>query len=606
MSFRLFTSRLLRHGRLWIHTYTKQEAKAKIAVQSHHQNVPEKLSKGQRFLRHQGTSSKTDKQQFINKTLRRFIGPLSSNWKLQASKRLLYGSADSFYTAQDLAANRQFLSKDEELEGVCYAVRETVSYFYDFYAKENAEGQFHENLSLEDLDIGEPIGIGCSAVVYAAKLKTQKNFGEVSEDLQYALAVYDDVEMQEIPESSGVSEKNEKIEAETKEIQEVSPLEYPYALKIMFNYDIESNAVALIRAMHKELIPAIQFCNEEAVELKKSLASETNFLPRHPFIVDIYGVFCDQMPLLSQAENLYPMALPPSLNPNGYGRNMSLFLLMKRYQHSLRDFLNQTEVSMRDRVKIFAQLLEAVTHLNRHGIAHRDLKTDNILLDYKPKTEDITLVLSDFGSCIADKKNGLKVPYPSIEMDKGGNVALMAPEIISKQPGAFSVLDYSKSDLWACGTIAYEIFGHLNPFYNGNTNAALRSATYEVQDLPKMNDNVPLFVRKLVRAMLQKNPQKRPATDVAANILQLHLWAPSQWLKSNKMPSSKEIIQWLLYLTTKTVCEGRRKVGTENVFRWSQTDYLLICSFLSRVSIQRIKEALNWIQRSNNFVLHVI
>lgn len=31
---------------------------------------------------------------------------------------------------------------------------------------------------------------------------------------------------------------------------------YPLAVKMMFNYDIQSNAMAILRAMYKETIPA--------------------------------------------------------------------------------------------------------------------------------------------------------------------------------------------------------------------------------------------------------------------------------------------------------------------------------------------------------------
>lgn len=43
----------------------------------------------------------------------------------------------------------------------------------------------------------------------------------------------------------------------------------------------------------------------------------TAFLPPHPSIVEMYGVFCDQIPDLHMATSLYPMALPPRLNPQG-------------------------------------------------------------------------------------------------------------------------------------------------------------------------------------------------------------------------------------------------------------------------------------------------
>ena len=196
-----------------------------------------------------------------------------------------------------------------------------------------------------------------------------------------------------------------------------------------------------------------------------SLMEKTNFVPPHPNIVEMYGVFCDQVPDLSMSATLYPMALPQRLNPQGYGRNMSLFLLMKRYNINLKDYLRQPGVDMRTRILLFAQLLEAVAHLNRHGVSHRDIKSDNILIELRPNMPP-TLVLTDFGCCIADKRHGLRIPYTSDEIDKGGNVALMAPEIIEQLPGTFAMLNYTKADLWACGAIAYEIFGSNNPFYS--------------------------------------------------------------------------------------------------------------------------------------------
>lgn len=33
-------------------------------------------------------------------------------------------------------------------------------------------------------------------------------------------------------------------------------MQYPLALKMMFNYDIQSNAMAILKAMYKETIPA--------------------------------------------------------------------------------------------------------------------------------------------------------------------------------------------------------------------------------------------------------------------------------------------------------------------------------------------------------------
>lgn len=317
----------------------------------------------------------------------------------------------------------------------------------------------------------------------------------------------------------------------------------------------------------------------------------------------MFGVFCDQIPNLMQGSSLYPMALPPRINPQGYGRNMSLFLLMKRYNYRLCDYLNTNDVSIRTRILIFAQLLEAVAHLYRHGVAHRDLKSDNILIDLNDDIHPV-VVLSDFGCCMADKTNGLHLPYTSNDTDKGGNTALMAPEIINQVPGTFSVLNYTKSDLWASGTLAYEIFGHLNPFFgDGRERATLRNVSYTEQDLPSLGTEVPVIVRKLVENILQRNPRKRLSPDVAANVMQLFLWAPSAWLQPNCNPTSTEILQWLLSLTTKVLCNGRGECNTNTadafgyrMGRRTYTEYLLISSFLVRARLESVRSAMNWIQ----------
>lgn len=361
--------------------------------------------------------------------------------------------------------------------------------------------------------------------------------------------------------------------------------------------------------------------------LSFSLRQQTVTLPPHPNIVLMFGVFCDQIPNLAAGASLYPMALPPRINPNGYGRNMSLFLLMKRYNHRLCEYLtaNADRLGWRTRLLIFAQLLEGCAHLQRYGVAHRDLKSDNILVDLNDDIHPV-VVLSDFGCCLADRRHGLQLPYTSADVDKGGNAALMAPEIIAQLPGTFSVLDYGKSDLWACGALAYEIFGRPNPFYaqqqpqgaaadgDRDGGGGLRNSSYTDEQLPRLPAAVPSIVRHLVENILQRNPRHRVRADVAANVMQLYLWAPSAWLRAAGNPSSSEILQWMLSLTTKVLCENRKGNGKSGddaeqcggapdsdafgyrMGRRTYTEYLLISSFLVRARLESVRTAISWIQ----------
>lgn len=45
------------------------------------------------------------------------------------------------------------------------------------------------------------------------------------------------------------------------------------------------------------------------------------------------------------------------------------------------------------------------------------------------------LVITDFGCCLADERLGLKLPFPSWYVDRGGNTCLMAPEVTFGERG---------------------------------------------------------------------------------------------------------------------------------------------------------------------------
>lgn len=140
----------------------------------------------------------------------------------------------------------------------------------------------------------------------------------------------------------------------------------------------------------------------------------------------------------------------------------------------------------------------------------RDLKGDNILLDLSEETDNCpSLVITDFGCCLADKSHGLYLPYNTHDIDKGGNAALMAPEVITAEPGPFTSINYTKADLWTVGTIAYEIFGMKNPFHGDTKDTKpLKNHTYTENDLPSLPSDVPAVVSALIRNILSRSLYK--------------------------------------------------------------------------------------------------
>jgi serine/threonine protein kinase len=449
-----------------------------------------------------------------------------------------------------------------------------------------------------DFKIGHMIGQGCNSAVYEARF-SKSEFQNMQRQYSFATDEADDV-----IDSEGsfevIMESDDDIEIISEEsisslgedntictsIADLEPQEEPLpldtsefnlAIKMMFNYDLESNADAIFRGMMKEITP-MKFpphLEKESMWLARNRV-KLKLLPPHPNIVCMQGIFVDDVPKIENDEQRYPAALPNRLNPdNGLGRNKTLFLVMKKYDVTLKSFLSQNNVNLNTRCSLLAQLLEGILHMTENEIAHRDLKSDNILVD--TSTGRPQLVISDFGCCLAEADYGLVIPYNTSNIDKGGNAALMPPEIAMAEHGRNMWLDYRKSDIWSAGTLVYEIFGEENPFYKG----PMDSSTYDEKDLPPLPDAVPKPIRKLTKLLLKRDPTARPTAQVAANIAQMCILFP-EWLNHNEPPSMEMIRESVVLLSAAHILKQDVKRNQ------------LTTVFLQRVEIASLLKSLEW------------
>ena len=157
--------------------------------------------------------------------------------------------------------------------------------------------------------------------------------------------------------------------------------------------------------LFREIVAARSVClPAEFTQLYKYSGDMVN-IPPHPNIVEILTAFADQVPGMPGDQQLYGDALPARLNPSGCGRNMSLFLVMRRYDCSLREYLDlyRDQLTARVSMILLTQLLEGIAFLNQVGVAHRDLKSDNILVHLAGGVAYPRLVITDFGCCLAEK-----------------------------------------------------------------------------------------------------------------------------------------------------------------------------------------------------------
>ncbi|XP_057895506.1 serine/threonine-protein kinase PINK1, mitochondrial [Melospiza georgiana] len=428
-----------------------------------------------------------------------------------------------------------------------------------------------QGFKLEEYLIGQPIGKGCSAAVYEAAIP----FCPAPQDPAQSSPL---PALQQQPASASQGAEEEPV------VKHQPQGAFPLAIKMMWNISAGSSSEAILDAMGRELVPATGLAlsgEYGAVSGRRNPVLGRKKLQPHPNIIQVIRAFTSSVPLLPGAFADYPDMLPLSLNPRGIGHSRTLFLVMKNYPFTLRQYLQENTPDVRLSTVMILQLLEGVDHLVRHGIAHRDLKSDNILVEFD-SAGCPWLVITDFGCCLADENIGLRLPFTSSYVDRGGNGCLMAPEVITASPGPGTVINYSKADAWAVGAIAYEILGLANPFY-GHGDSSLESRSYQEDQLPSLPDHVPFEVRQVIKMLLQRDPNKRLSARVAANVLHLSLWGDSVVASRTLKPD--QMIAWLL-------CQSAATLLTNRLADKSQVETKMKMCFLANLEFEDLWAAI--------------
>ena len=162
------------------------------------------------------------------------------------------------------------------------------------------------------------------------------------------------------------------------------------------------------------------------------------------------------------------------------GGDMSHFIIQNRYLTD--DFAKL----------IFRQLIEGLEYLQSQGIAHRDVKPENLII-----ASDGQVRLCDFGFAI-----DVNDPIPEFSA-KCGTIGYIAPEILSGQED----VDPFKSDVWSCGVLLFLMVTGRLPWptsSHGEMTASICSAQFSVPHI------VSPGCARMIQSILQVNPKARP------------------------------------------------------------------------------------------------
>jgi len=137
------------------------------------------------------------------------------------------------------------------------------------------------------------------------------------------------------------------------------------------------------------------------------------------------------------------------------------------------------------------EVLKALKFLHSQEIAHRDIKTQNIML-----TLEGNVKLVDFGlSC----EMGLG-PRTSLV----GSPYWMPPEMIKNQPYTYNV------DIWSLGICILELFLGAVPYAHSGILCMFKVATEGLIEL--IPNNIELEAINFIKKCLEYDPQKRPSS----------------------------------------------------------------------------------------------
>ena len=193
----------------------------------------------------------------------------------------------------------------------------------------------------------------------------------------------------------------------------------------------------------------------------------------------------------------HPHILP--LHDSGEADGFLFYVLPYVDGESLRDrLLREGELPIAEAIRILRDVVDALAHAHHHGVVHRDIKPDNVMLSGRHA------LVTDFGvaKAVSEATGRHQLTTVGVAL---GTPAYMAPE----QAEAADTIDH-RADIYAVGALAYELLAGVPPFAGKSPQMTLLAhVTQAPEPVTTHRDTVSPALEQLVMRCLEKKAADR-------------------------------------------------------------------------------------------------